>query len=62
MRILVFVFGALMVLLGVIWIGQGLGYVGGSFMTGDIMWAYIGFIVGVVGIGVIWLGATRRRS
>ena len=62
MRIFVFVLGALMVLFGVLWIGQGLGYVGGSFMTGDIKWAYIGFVVGVVGVGVIWFGARRRRS
>lgn len=34
--------GALLALIGLVWIGQGLGYVKGSFMTGQIMWFWIG--------------------
>ena len=27
---------------GVVWIGQGLGWIGGSFMTGSTFWAVTG--------------------
>ncbi len=33
---------ALMMVVGVLWTLQGLGYVGGSFMTGSAIWAIIG--------------------
>ncbi len=33
---------ALMLVVGVLWPLQGLGYVGGSFMTGVAIWAIIG--------------------
>ena len=42
--------GAVLVLLGVLWTGQGLGYIGGSFMTGSTLWAVIGPIVAVAGV------------
>jgi hypothetical protein len=45
MRVARIAVGGLMVLFGGLWIGQGLGYVGGSFMTGDMKWTYIGSAV-----------------
>jgi hypothetical protein len=33
---------ALFALVGLIWVGQGLGFIGGSFMTGAPVWAVIG--------------------
>jgi len=41
--------GVLLVLAGVVWTLQGLGYIGGSFMSGDTTWAIIGPIVAVCG-------------
>ena len=43
---------------GVVWIGQGLGYIGGSFMTRDLKWAVIGAVVVCVAAAVAW---TARR-
>lgn len=43
---------------GVVWIGQGLGYIGGSFMTRDLKWAVIGAVVVGVAAVVAW---TARR-
>lgn len=40
----------LMTVVGVLWTLQGLGYVGGSFMTGVAIWAIIG--PAVAGLGV----------
>jgi hypothetical protein len=35
-------FGALLTVAGVIWTLQGLGYIGGSVMTGVSLWAVVG--------------------
>jgi hypothetical protein len=42
--------GILLVVMGAVWTLQGLGYVGGSFMSGATVWAVIGPIVAVAGI------------
>ena len=34
--------GIVVALVGLLWIFQGLGVVGGSFMTGESQWFYIG--------------------
>lgn len=53
--------GGLAVLIGLIWTGQGIGLIGGSFMTGDPTWLVIGLVVLLVGAGLIFL-STRGRS
>jgi hypothetical protein len=42
----------LMVLIGVVWTLQGLGYVEGSFMTDSETWAVIGPIVAGLGVAL----------
>ena len=52
----------LMILTGLIWIGQGTGYFPypkESFMISQMPWAYRGIGVLVVGIGV-WIFASRE--
>lgn len=58
MRNAALVIGAILVLLGAVWIGQGLGYIKGSFMTGQPQWAVIGGAAVIAGIA---LGAFSRR-
>jgi hypothetical protein len=53
--------GALMVLMGAIWILQGFNILPGSFMTGQIQWAFYGGIAVAAGI-VVLVVANRRRS
>jgi len=48
-------------LLGLVWMGQGVGLIRGSFMTGDPMWAVIGAIVSAVAAIALWF-TTRPRS
>ncbi len=43
--------GALMILVGLVWMLQGLGYLEGSSMTGDEKWAIIGPAVAGLGCG-----------
>lgn len=45
-----FAIGALLVIIGALWTLQGLGFVGGSAMTGVTLWAVLGPIVAVVGL------------
>ncbi len=54
-----FVAGVLL-LVGLVWLGQGLGFIRGSFMSGQQTWAMIGAIFVVVGAWLAW--ATRRAS
>jgi hypothetical protein len=41
--------GLVCVLVGAIWVGQGVGWIHGSFMTGEAVWAVIGAVLLVVG-------------
>ena len=47
------VIGAVLVLLGLLWILQGLDVVGGSGMSGHVIWAVIGVVVGALGVVLI---------
>lgn len=60
MRIVPVVLGGVALLIGAVWIGQGLNLIPGSFMTGNRMWFYIGLIVAVVGLVLVVLGLRRR--
>lgn len=51
-----------MTLVGLVWIGQGLGVItGGSFMVGDRTWAVIGIVL-VLGGAWIARRAWSRRT
>jgi hypothetical protein len=58
------VVGVLVLLTGAIFAGQGLGYIPGSFMTGDMKWFWIGGAMVVVGLllGGGGLLTGRRQS
>ena len=45
--------GGLMVVAGLIWTLQGLGYLGGSPMTGVAAWAIIGPLVAGFGVALL---------
>jgi hypothetical protein len=54
--------GGLLMLVGLVWIGQGLGLLrGSSFMVDDTRWALIGAVALVVGATLVIL-AWRSRS
>jgi hypothetical protein len=64
MRIAVFVFGILLVLLGLLWIGQGTGYFpypSYSFMISDMGWAWRGVGVALAGLIVVFLSRRMAR-
>ena len=45
--------GAVLVLTGAVWIGQGLNLIKGSSMTGSTFWAVIGTGCVVAGLGIL---------
>jgi uncharacterized membrane protein HdeD (DUF308 family) len=47
---------------GVVWIGQGVGLIGGSFMTGRALWAVVGALALITGILLIRVGVRAGRS
>lgn len=60
-RVLLVAAGALIAIAGIIFTLQGLGYVGGSFMTGATAWAIIGPVIALAGLALIAAGLLRRR-
>ena len=54
------VVGVVMLLLGGVWTFQGLGYIGGSPMTGSDTWAIIGPLVAGLGVALVIVGLQRR--
>jgi hypothetical protein len=51
-RVIGLTLAVLMVIAGALWTFQGLGYVGGSFMSGSETWAIIGPIVAGLGVAL----------
>jgi len=58
MKITLIVISVLLLLTGAIWILQGINVLPGSFMTGEIRWAYAGIVTALVG-GVLLRVALR---
>lgn len=54
--------GVVLTIAGLIWALQGFGVIGGSFMSGDSVWAIIGPIVAAVGVVLALIGLRRARS
>ncbi len=50
------VVGTLMIVVGAIWLGQGLGWIGGSVMSGVTVWAVIGPLVALAGVALVVRG------
>ena len=53
--------GALLVIFGVTFGLQGLGVIGGSTMSGKTVWALLGPLIALVGLGLIE-GGRRSRT
>jgi hypothetical protein len=51
--------GGALIVTGGVWIGQGLGYIPGSFMTGDLFWAVAGALFVVGGAALVALELRR---
>ena len=61
MRIIVNIFAVLLILLGTVWILQGVNILPGSFMTGQIAWAWRGAATASIGIVLVVLARRKPR-
>jgi hypothetical protein len=61
MKLLLRIIGIGAVVIGAIWMLQGLNVMPGSFMTGDLRWAAYGAGLAVVGVVLLLRGWERRR-
>jgi hypothetical protein len=53
------VLGVVLVLMGLVWTLQGLGYLGGSPMSGVTFWAVVGPLLALAGVALVVRGARR---
>ena len=62
MKLVANIVGVLMVLIGALWTLQGSNVLAGSVMSGQSMWLWIGIVVLVAGLGVLYWYNLRKRS
>ena len=60
MRIIRGILGAVIILVGLVWIGQGLGFLPGSAMSGHRIYALLGLFCILVGAWLIRSMMVRR--
>ena len=63
-KVVLIALGVLLTVAGVVWALQGLGYVGGSSMTGSSFWAIVGPLVAAAGVALLYVtvrGPKARR-
>ena len=49
-------------LVGLVWIGQGIGWIQGSVMTNESKWAYIGTAMVLAALVTLFLTRKRKSS
>ena len=55
------ILGVILALVGIVWILQGVNVLPGSFMSGNMMWAYIGIVLDAAAAVLLYF-ANRRRA
>jgi hypothetical protein len=54
--------GIILVLVGLLWMLQGLNVIGGSAMSGETIWAVVGPLVALAGLALIIAGRRNRHG
>jgi hypothetical protein len=62
MRVLLIGGGLLITVVGVVFALQGVGVIGGSFMSGTTSWAIAGPVIAVAGLALVTAGLRRRPA
>ncbi len=62
MKWLLNIIGIILLLVGVVWILQGVNVLPGSFMSGQLIYSFLGIIVGAIGVAILAYNSRRRRS
>lgn len=59
MKYLFLVLGVVLLLVGLLWTLQGIGAIGGTFMSGQKVWFAVGLLVALGGIASLYSGVRR---
>ena len=62
LKIVLTIFGVLLILAGAVWFLQGINVLPGSFMTGQKQWAVNGAITVVIGASLIVFANLRKTN
>ena len=62
MKLVITVVGVIAILMGAIWILQGLNVLPGSFMTGHIIWTGWGAVLVAIGAGLLVWNNRRPKA
>ena len=62
MKWLLNILGVILLLIGVIWILQGVNILPGSFMSGQILYAILGIILGAAGAFLLFRANRKRKE
>ncbi len=62
MRPVRLVAAVLLFLVGLVWLGQGMGLIGGSAMTGSAFWGVVGVVLIAVAAWLAWTGYGRTPA
>ncbi len=62
MKWLVNILGLILFLVGIIWLLQGVNLLPGSFMSGQLLYAVLGIILGGVGVGLLAYNNRKRKT
>jgi hypothetical protein len=53
--------GVVLLLVGLLWTFQGVGVIGGSFMSGQKLWFDIGVVLALIGLALLILALRTPR-
>jgi hypothetical protein len=56
------IIGVLLILVGIVWILQGINILPGSIMSGQIQYTYYGLILDLVGIALLVVANRRSKA
>jgi hypothetical protein len=62
MKLAANIVGVLLLLLGALWTLQGSNVIGGSVMSGQSQWLWIGVVAIAIGLGVLYWFNLRKRG
>ncbi len=61
-KLILSIVGLALAFVGIIWFFQGIGLIKGSFMTNNLLWAIIGPIAVILGVGILWYSNRRNPA
>ncbi len=56
------ILGAILALVGAVWLLQGIGLLQGSVMTGQTLWVIVGAVALILGAGLLYLAVPRKGT